>query len=644
MNIASVKKTVALYGGLALVVLATLSFSYFRLFDNYELETLDIRYQLRPILPIDKNIVIIEIADDTVNKLGTWPISRRYHALLVDALTEADAQLIFFDVFFSETSNEEADGQFEEAIRKSGKVYLPYVFDITERSERDVPHAGGFQEDILQRFQRHARGTGFINIVPDPDGKFRRVPPLIKYRDALYPHICLSLYVDYLGLEEEAIDVIPGRRLSVGERLRIPLDIHSMMIIDFPGKWEKTFRHYSYIDIIDSYLCTKFPDAMGREPIVDLSELDGSVCFVAVTATATPDAHPSPFDVMYPGVGVNASLFNSLLQVRFIQRVTRPVSLLILMVLSAITCFISLRTRTSHAVLYVFLFILGYVIASYALFLGWGLWINVFYPVTVILFLFLGTTFVKYINETHKREILEKELGIAKKIQESFLPKEKPKVAGVDIATKMVTARQVGGDLYDFVERPDDVFGVMIGDVSGKGVPAALYMAKVVSEFTSYIGEASTADTISKLNDQLCNESGSGLFVTLSYAIFDMKEKSVRYSTGGHLPMIMARKGEAEPRLIDLKEGMPLGLFEGTFCEEKISFQSGDMFILYTDGVTEAMNPKDEMFGQEKLVDLVKQNINAEAQTLVDVIQDAVKKYEKGKQHDDITAMCVRII
>src|SRR4030042_2624552 len=102
MNFSKIKKRAVLYWGIALIFLITILISYLRLFDNYELETLDIRFRLRPDLPVNKDIAIIEIGDDTIDKIGKWPISRRYHAALIDALTEAGAEAIVFDVFFSE--------------------------------------------------------------------------------------------------------------------------------------------------------------------------------------------------------------------------------------------------------------------------------------------------------------------------------------------------------------------------------------------------------------------------------------------------------------------------------------------------------------------------------------------------------------
>ena len=645
MDFSKLKRKSLIYLGFAVIFLTIATLSYFRVFDNYELETLDIRFRLRPQLPVNKNIVIIEIGDDTIDKLGKWPISRKYHAVAVNALTKAGADAIVFDIFFSEESNKPADSLFEEAIKNSGKVYLPYVFNIADIGRKQVPVADKLQEALIDKFKKYAKGTGFINIIPDSDGKFRRVPPVIKYQGALYPHVCFLLCANYFGLGMTEMTIKPGSYVALGKKLKIPLDSNSNIIVNFPGYWGKTFRHYSYIDIIQSHVSEGLPLLGGKEKMVDLGSLKGSVCFIGVTATATPDAHPAPFDSLYPGVGVHASLFNSFLIDKFIKRATRLTNIAILALLCLVTCWMSKRSRTLLSFIFVFLFIVVYILLAIWLFVTWGIWINIFYPVTVVFLFYLGVTFTKYIGETQKIEFLEKELSIAKKIQESFLPKEKPDMPGMDIAASMKTARHVGGDLYDFIKLGEKKIGIMIGDVSGKGVPAALYMAKVVSEFKSYAAEVHVQEAISKLNTQLCREGGSGLFVTLSYVVFDMAGGFLNYSTGGHLPMIEMEHKTKDIRLVDLKEGTPLGLFEGVFSEEKIKFEKGDTFLLYTDGVTEAMNQKGDMFGEERLISLAKSNSDLNAESLTDLIQKEVKRFEgKKKQHDDITVLAIKIV
>jgi len=294
--------------------------------------------------------------------------------------------------------------------------------------------------------------------------------------------------------------------------------------------------------------------------------------------------------------------------------------------------------------MYLFMLLFSFFAISIILFAFSGLWIDIFYPIIVSTILYLSLTFRKYVGEVHRIELLEKELSIAQNIQESFLPKEKPLIENVSIEAKMLTARQVGGDLYDFVDMSRTKAGIMIGDVSGKGIPAALYMAKVVSEFKTYAREETASGALLRLNDRLVSESGSNLFVTVSYIVIDMEKRVLNFSIGGHLPTIMFRDGIEKPRLLDLKEGMPLGLMEGPFTDETIEIKKGDLFILYTDGVTEAMNRKGEMFDEKRLIDTVSKVRGQGTKEIVDAIHKAVSDYEgRMPQHDDITVIAIRI-
>jgi sigma-B regulation protein RsbU (phosphoserine phosphatase) len=239
---------------------------------------------------------------------------------------------------------------------------------------------------------------------------------------------------------------------------------------------------------------------------------------------------------------------------------------------------------------------------------------------------------------------MENELGIAKKIQESFLPKSAPAVGGVEVSACMFTARQVGGDLYDFTVFDENRFGIMAGDVSGKGVPAALFMAMVVGSFRTFaLPDAKPEEVLERLNAKLCKDSATNLFVTVFYSIFDMKAKTFTYGNGGHLPVLYLPKAGAT-QFLDVKEGAPLGLMEGIYSGGEIKFDNGDTFIFYTDGVTEAMNQKSDMYGKERLQAVAEKSRALSAEKLAAAIEKDVRRFEpKSQQHDDITIIVVKI-
>lgn len=623
---------------LPLLALLILAGSYFSLFDNYELQTLDFRFKIRPAIPVTEKIAIIEIGDDTIKKIGQFPLERTYYAAIIKALSDAGAKAIVFDIFFSEPRDDDPD--LEDAIRKAGNVYLPYVFNIDRHKSGEIPEAGGYAAKELGRFSAIAKGMGHINIIPDIDGKYRRIPPFIKYEGNLYPYLPFKIACDYLGAEDRDILFVPGKYVQIGQDTKIPLDSSSDIIVNFAGKWGRGYKHYSFVDILQSY----FARLSGTKIEPDISLLKDKICVIGLTAVGTSDLHPNPFESLYPAVGIYADIFNSFLNKNFITRASRLTNVWILLILCLLAAFLTFITKPLKGIIILFILLLIFVIFSCVIFDIRGLWIDTAYPVIIAVLIYLSVMLYKYVAEWKKRLVMENELGIAKKIQESFLPKRLPAAEGLDVSAKMFTARQVGGDLYDFIEFDASKIGVMIGDVSGKGVPASLFMAMVMSEFKFFAKSGlGPRNVLGALNTKLARESGSNLFVTMFYMIFDMKNRTVLFSNGGHLPVIhLDQSGKTE--LLDVTDGTPLGLIDSTYGGKEILFKKGDFFLLYTDGVTEAMNGKRELYGEERLLSVIKKNSSAAPKDLLDAIVKDVRSFEPlSRQHDDMTLIAIKI-
>ncbi|MFH1395058.1 MAG: SpoIIE family protein phosphatase [Candidatus Omnitrophota bacterium] len=477
-----------------------------------------------------------------------------------------------------------------------------------------------------------------MNLVQDSDGKIRNILPYIKYEGKNYPQLAVLAAINDLGYRFDQIEIVSGKRMIVADDFVIPLNEDSSMIINYPSKWEKSFKRYSYVQILQSYLA----EVTGQKPEVNLDDFKGKKCFIGLTASTVPDTNPSPMQTLYPGVGINASVYNSIAGHNFLKRLNRWWNLAVLILLWGCTAYITGRVRKRFGVLSIFFIIAGYIVIAMALFYPFGIWVDVFFPLISVVVIYVIFTFKKYVTEIQKRELIEKELNIAKDIQRSFLPKEIPVITGMDIDVEMATARQVGGDLYDIVPLKDNKVGIMIGDVSGKGVPAALYMARVVSVFKTFIRDISAGEILKNVNERLISEnSGNNLFVTLTYMIFDVVAGSVTYAVGGHLPAILVEP-DGNVELLNTKEGMPLGLMKGNFSENTKKYKKGSMFLLYTDGITEAMNTREEMFGQERILDLVKNLKNCNSRQVVAALHKAVADFTgKAAQHDDITVIVV---
>jgi len=633
----SIKKvSVAL--SLSIVMIIGLAASYFRIFEHYELGALDLRFILRPKPAVTDKIVIIEIGEDSINKLGRFPFDRSYYVAIVKALSDFGARSVIFDLLFSEPS--ESDADFESAVKDSKTAYMPFAFDIDYKNSSRIITAKGYLANELPRFTPYLKGAGHINILPDIDGKFRRIPPYILYDGTYYPYMPFLAACDFSGIDRKAIDIKLGSRISYGNGNRIPLDERSNMMINYSGKWGKVFKHYSFVDILQSYFAKEAGEAM----IVQPEWFKDKVCVIGLTATGTSDIHPSPFDTLYPGVGIHAEVFNSIINKSFIARVSRQVNLLIIILMGGIVSWVTLKTRPIRGLIGLILSIFFFMAVSILVFNIFGLWIDVIYPVFAMIVFYLSITLYKYITEWKNRLLFENELDIAKRIQESFLPKSLPKTHGLVLEPAMFTAKQVGGDLYDFIELPDGRLGVMVGDVSGKGVPASLFMAMATGAFRFFATEdLPPEEVLKKLNDKLTRESSTNLFVTVFYAIFDNVKKEVMYGNGGHLPVLYLPVGK-KGTFLDVEDGAPLGLMEGKYSGGRIKYSSGDIFVFYTDGITEAMNSRRDMYGKERLAEVVYKNRKLDPKELLAAIEKDVRRFEpKSTQHDDMTIITLKI-
>ncbi len=247
-----------------------------------------------------------------------------------------------------------------------------------------------------------------------------------------------------------------------------------------------------------------------------------------------------------------------------------------------------------------------------------------------------------------EKQRMQRELEIARDIQRLLLPDGSPQLPGFDIVGSNISAEEVGGDYYDYIPVSAQELGLVIGDVSGKGVPAGLVMTMVRTILRSEApGERSPKEVLARVNRLLYPDLKPGTFITLFYAILNTENRSLAWARAGHDPAILYHQAKGEHELLR-DEGMALGMDSGEMFsqiieESTVQLNSGDALILYTDGVTEAMNPKEEEFGLERLVETVVENGEVAAEPLMKRITEKVTKFAgSAKQHDDITLIVLR--
>lgn len=235
------------------------------------------------------------------------------------------------------------------------------------------------------------------------------------------------------------------------------------------------------------------------------------------------------------------------------------------------------------------------------------------------------------------RELQEQELARAREIQMALLPKEIPQVPGFEIVGAWEPARTVGGDYFDVIKLSDRKLGICIADVVGKSVSAALLMANVQATVRAFASDAdSPAWLCSRVNAVLCSNIATGKFVTLFYGVLDAEHGTLHYTNAGHLPPIIVNDC-GEVRELD-SNGALLGVFpQWNYKESVLQFAPGDRLLLFTDGITEAMNFAGEEFGQDRLLDLARGNARQHPMALKNQVLADVKRFCDSQLQDDAT-------
>jgi len=251
-------------------------------------------------------------------------------------------------------------------------------------------------------------------------------------------------------------------------------------------------------------------------------------------------------------------------------------------------------------------------------------------------------------QESLEKQRMEEELAIGRELQMSMLPAASPKIEGYEIAAISISAREVGGDFYDFIEMGSDKLGFVIGDVTGKSVSGALVMSASRSIFRMLSEDKlSVGESMIRANKRIKKDIKSGMFVALLYAVLNARKRSLRLCSAGQTQPIYLSTQKHEAQLMETQgDTFPLGILDDAQYEES-SFQlrAGDKIVFYTDGIVEAMNEQEEMFGFDRLLEVVRSSRSMTADDLLQEITNRVKEFVgNAVQHDDLTVIVLNVV
>ena len=254
----------------------------------------------------------------------------------------------------------------------------------------------------------------------------------------------------------------------------------------------------------------------------------------------------------------------------------------------------------------------------------------------------------EYVSRIAEKERLLKELEIARRVQMRFLPLKVPELPGLEIVSLCQPAMEVGGDYYDFVQLDERRLSVLIGDVSGKGVSAAFYMTMVKGIIKTLSRKSrQPAALLAEANEIFWENAPRNVFVTVIYGVFDLVERTLTIASAGHNPLIVWKKKTNATRLMNPR-GVGLGLvnpdrYKSIIESVTIPIEEGDIFVFYTDGVSESMNTRQEIFGEERLQEAVRNSAHLSPRAIQKNIVETVSRFSgAAPQHDDFTMVVVK--
>jgi len=250
-------------------------------------------------------------------------------------------------------------------------------------------------------------------------------------------------------------------------------------------------------------------------------------------------------------------------------------------------------------------------------------------------------------REMAQRERLKRELEIAQEVQEHLFPQRLPSVPGLDYCGRCLPAREVGEDYYDFLELPEGKLGIAIGDVSGKGIGAALMMASLEASLRGQaLVDHDVAELMNRVNGLVCDASSASRYATLFYAEYDPPSRQLSYVNAGHNAPLVLRKTASDCQVLRLETGGPvIGVLRQRYQQECFPLVPGDLVVLFTDGVSESMNGRDEEWGEGRLVECVKSGYGLPALEVMTRILAAAEAFAAGaSQHDDMTLTVLRVL
>ena len=584
------------------------------------------------------DIVIIGIDDEALDILGpynTW--DRNVMASVLEALAadpENKPAVTAIDVLYAGTASPEEDDRLAKAAAELGNVVTACMAQFGTSVTWENGHAVDKNDAAVVGFEqpydalRSVTTQGHINAMTDTDGVMRHAILYVEPEEG-------RTY----SMAHEAARLFLEKQ---GKTLRDPaVGGTGLFYVSFTGKPGDYSDGVSLAWVMEGDV----PSGYWADKIV----------LIGPYAPALQDAFFTPMEKgeqMY-GVEFQANVIQSLMEGSYKNEVSDRIQLIVLFVLCAVAMALFLKLKTLWGGAVCFGLILVSAGSTFLLFrfglIAHPLWIPV-----AVLALYLGAVGVHYAQAAKERqklalknERITAELSLATRIQANSLPKVFPPFPDrkeFDLYASMTPAKEVGGDLYDFFLIDDDHLCLVIGDVSGKGIPAALFMMVASSLiYHAAMKETSPAKVLTLVNEQICSRNPEEMFVTVWLAVLEISTGKLTATSAGHEYPALKKAGESFELFKD-RHGVAVGAMDGVrYREYTIDLEPGAKIFVYTDGVAEATNSNEELFGTDRMIEALRNGENGTPQDVLKAVKAGVDEFVgKAPQFDDLTMLCLQ--
>ena len=382
------------------------------LLNRVELMSLDLRFKARPPISRTNKIIHVDMSEHCIESIGRWPWPRKWQAALTSILSEFNPKMIIYDVVFSEPGLEENDVAFGEAIKKCGNVYLGLMYNTVSLNYNDLIVGKGIKSVLrpIPILKQSAKGVGHLNVIPDPDGVIRAIPPLIDYKGSKSYHISLKGSFDYLDIDENSVEIDAKNHFLICENNKkekkiIPLNQKNQVIVNWVDKWGRAFKHYSFFDVIKSFASYK----KGEKAVVNLEDFENKIVVIGLTASALIDIKPTPIQSAYPAVGAIAAIMNSFINDSFVTIPDKKHEIALICLISIFVSMLLFKVRPINGMILTGVMIFFYIFCVILIFNRYAIWINLVYPVTSILLSYVLITLYTQVAATVERNKLFRE-------------------------------------------------------------------------------------------------------------------------------------------------------------------------------------------------------------------------------------------